>query len=184
MPTYEYACRACGHEFERFQPITAGPIRKCPECGKAKVERKIGIGAGVLFRGGGFYETDYRSESYTKSAEAEKKAREPAAATSDAKPAKPDAGAKDGKRGAAGDEMPGATATSKATSAEPTSASTAGRDAGAARSRASAEASESKATHRSRIGRGIGNIVQRPPKPSGGATRSSPRPKSAKKRGR
>ena len=73
MPTYEYACRACRHEFERFQPITSSPVRTCPKCGRKRVERKIGIGAAVLFKGGGFYETDYRSESYRKTEEAEKK---------------------------------------------------------------------------------------------------------------
>ena len=76
MPTYEYVCRACRHEFERFQPITSSPVRTCPKCGRKRVERKIGIGAAVLFKGGGFYETDYRSESYRKTEEAEKKASE------------------------------------------------------------------------------------------------------------
>jgi len=73
MPTYEYACRACGHEFELFQSMTAPVKKKCPECGKLKLERLIGTGAGVIFKGSGFYETDYRSESYKKAAEAEKK---------------------------------------------------------------------------------------------------------------
>lgn len=74
MPTYDYVCRACGHEFEQFQSITAPVLRKCPKCGKLKLERLIGVGAGVIFKGGGFYETDYRSESYKKAAEAESKA--------------------------------------------------------------------------------------------------------------
>lgn len=78
MPTYEYVCRACRHEFERFQPITSSPVRTCPKCGRKRVERKIGIGAAVLFKGGGFYETDYRSESYRKTEEAEKKETEKA----------------------------------------------------------------------------------------------------------
>ena len=64
MPTYEYECTDCGHEFETFQSITAKPIRKCPECGKRKVERLISGGAGLLFKGSGFYITDYRSDSY------------------------------------------------------------------------------------------------------------------------
>ncbi len=72
MPTYEYHCKSCGHELEEFQSMTAKPLKKCPECGKNALERKIGVGAGVLFKGGGFYETDYRSESYKKAAEAEK----------------------------------------------------------------------------------------------------------------
>jgi len=64
MPTYEYACPDCEHEFEAFHPITAKPVRKCPECGKRKVQRLISGGAGLLFKGSGFYITDYRSESY------------------------------------------------------------------------------------------------------------------------
>ncbi len=73
MPTYEYVCASCDHEFEEFQAMSAKPLKKCPECAKLKLERKIGIGAGVIFKGGGFYETDYRSESYKKGAEADKK---------------------------------------------------------------------------------------------------------------
>ncbi len=72
MPTYEYVCGACDHRFEEFQSITAKPIRKCPECGRMKVKRLIGTGAGVIFRGSGFYETDYRSESYKKAAKADR----------------------------------------------------------------------------------------------------------------
>ncbi|MSR19308.1 MAG: zinc ribbon domain-containing protein [Phycisphaerales bacterium] len=64
MPTYEYRCQSCQHEFEQFQSIIAPSTRKCPKCGKLKVVRKIGLGGGVLFRGSGFYETDYRSEAY------------------------------------------------------------------------------------------------------------------------
>src|SRR5437764_3958658 len=71
MPTYEYQCEACGHKFERFQPITADPIKKCPECGKNKVKRLIGIGAGMIFKGSGFYITDYRDKSYGEKAKAE-----------------------------------------------------------------------------------------------------------------
>lgn len=74
MPTYDYKCNACGHAFELFQQMSDAVKRKCPRCGKPKLERLIGIGAGVLFKGGGFYETDYRSDSYTKAAEADKKA--------------------------------------------------------------------------------------------------------------
>jgi len=72
MPTYDYRCRACGHLFELFQSITEGAKRKCPECGKLKLERLIGAGAGIIFRGSGFYETDYRSKSYREGAKAEK----------------------------------------------------------------------------------------------------------------
>jgi len=75
MPTYEYKCHACDHEFELFQSIKAAAVRKCPECGKLKVKRLIGIGAGVIFKGSGFYQTDYRSESYKKAAEKDKPAK-------------------------------------------------------------------------------------------------------------
>lgn len=88
MPTYDYACDACRHEFEEFQSITAAPLRKCPSCGQPKLRRLIGPGAGVLFKGSGFYQTDYRSESYKKAAEAEKK---PASTDAAAKPAGADA---------------------------------------------------------------------------------------------
>ena len=71
MPTYDYECEACKHRFEKSQPITEKPIRKCPKCG-GKTRRLIGAGGGILFKGSGFYQTDYRSESYKKKAEAEK----------------------------------------------------------------------------------------------------------------
>ena len=73
MPTYEYICDSCQHQFERFQSIKARPIRKCPRCGKQSVQRLIGAGAGIIFKGSGFYETDYRSDSYKKAAESETK---------------------------------------------------------------------------------------------------------------
>ena len=76
MPTYDYRCDACGHELEIFQSIKESPKRKCPECGKLKLQRVIGPGAAIIFKGSGFYETDYRSDSYRKGAEAEKKASE------------------------------------------------------------------------------------------------------------
>jgi putative FmdB family regulatory protein len=71
MPTYEYVCEGCGCEFERFESITAKPLRRCPKCGKKKVKRLIGTGAGIIFKGSGFYQTDYRSESYKKGAQSE-----------------------------------------------------------------------------------------------------------------
>lgn len=74
MPTYDYECDACGHSLEIFQSMSEGHKRKCPECGKNKLRRLIGAGAAVVFKGSGFYQTDYRSDSYKKSAEAEKKA--------------------------------------------------------------------------------------------------------------
>ena len=73
MPTYDYICENCGYEFEQFQGITAQPLRKCSECGKSKLKRLIGAGSGVIFKGTGFYQTDYRSESYRKAKESEKK---------------------------------------------------------------------------------------------------------------
>ncbi len=72
MPTYDYMCDACGHQFEQFQSITAGPLKKCPECGRMQLKRLLGTGAGIIFKGSGFYETDYRSDSYKKAAESEK----------------------------------------------------------------------------------------------------------------
>lgn len=60
MPTYEYECDACGHAFEQLQRMTDPAIRKCPKCGKLKVRRLISGGAGVIFKGSGFYETDYK----------------------------------------------------------------------------------------------------------------------------
>jgi putative FmdB family regulatory protein len=75
MPTYEYACDRCGHQFEQFQSISAHPLRRCPACGRNRLQRLIGAGAGVIFKGSGFYQTDYRSESYKKAVEAETKAR-------------------------------------------------------------------------------------------------------------
>ena len=72
MPTYDYECDACDHTFEMFQSITAGHIRKCPECGKLKVKRLIGAGSTIIFKGSGFYQTDYRSEEYKSQKKAEK----------------------------------------------------------------------------------------------------------------
>ena len=74
MPTYDYVWDACDHQFELFQSITAAAERKCPECGRLKLRRLIGPGAAIMFKGSGFYRTDYRSESYKKAAAAEKKA--------------------------------------------------------------------------------------------------------------
>jgi len=86
MPTYDYVCQACEASFEFFQPMSESPKRKCPTCGKLKLKRLIGAGGGLIFKGSGFYLTDYRSDSYKKGAEADK-------------PTKPssDKGAKDSK---------------------------------------------------------------------------------------
>jgi len=64
MPTYQYLCDGCGHEFERFQSIKSNALRKCPSCSKMRLNRLIGTGGGIIFKGSGFYQTDYRSESY------------------------------------------------------------------------------------------------------------------------
>lgn len=73
MPTYDYECQKCGHQFEAFQSITAEPLKTCAksDC-RGEVKRLIGAGAGLLFKGSGFYITDYRSEGYQKAAKAEK----------------------------------------------------------------------------------------------------------------
>jgi putative FmdB family regulatory protein len=93
MPTYEYHCDACGNDFEEFQLITSKPIRKCPRCGKLKVRRLIGTGAGMIFKGSGFYITDYRSEGYKDSAKAEQGVgKDKDAKPADAKPADTKAG--------------------------------------------------------------------------------------------
>ena len=76
MPTYDYECDACGHAFELFQSITEPMKKKCPECGKPKLRRLFGTGAAVVFKGSGFYQTDYRSDSYKKAAEKDKPASE------------------------------------------------------------------------------------------------------------
>jgi putative FmdB family regulatory protein len=72
MPTYDYLCDACRHQFEAFHSIKAEPLKKCPECGRKKLRRMIGPGAAIVFKGSGFYKTDYRSESYKKDAAADK----------------------------------------------------------------------------------------------------------------
>ena len=87
MPTYEYVCDACDHEWEQMQSITAKHIRKCPECGKLQARRLISAGGGLIFKGSGFYETDYRSESYKKGAKAAKEAKDSSSKSSDSKKA-------------------------------------------------------------------------------------------------
>jgi putative FmdB family regulatory protein len=74
MPTYDYVCEACNHEFELFQSIKEDAKRKCPKCKKMKLRRLIGSGAAIVFKGSGFYQTDYRSESYKKAAAADRSA--------------------------------------------------------------------------------------------------------------
>lgn len=63
MPTYEYACQKCGYEFEQFQSMRDEPLKKCPKCKKAGLKRLVGGGAGLIFKGTGFYITDYKNKS-------------------------------------------------------------------------------------------------------------------------
>jgi len=74
MPTYEYQCDACEHNFDEFQSMSEPPLTKCPKCGKKKLRRVFGAGAAVIFKGSGFYQTDYRSESYKQAAKADQDA--------------------------------------------------------------------------------------------------------------
>ena len=90
MPTYDYECDACKHKWEEFQSIKAEATKKCPECKKKKLRRLIGSGSSIIFKGSGFYETDYRSEAYKNAAKADA-----AKATPSAEPAKGDAAKSD-----------------------------------------------------------------------------------------
>ncbi|MCX7420179.1 MAG: zinc ribbon domain-containing protein [Planctomycetia bacterium] len=85
MPTYDYKCSACDHMWELFQSIKAEPEKKCPECGKKKAQRLIGAGAGLIFKGSGFYITDYRSKSYADAAKADTSSSAPSKTESSSK---------------------------------------------------------------------------------------------------
>lgn len=89
MPTYDYECRKCGHRFEKFQSITAAPVKTCPKC-KGRVARLLSGGAGIIFKGSGFYQTDYKNRKTAPAAPAPEKGgdKKPAAKT-EAKPDKP-----------------------------------------------------------------------------------------------
>src|SRR5262249_10998691 len=78
MPTYEYVCQACGHTFDELQSFSDDVLKKCPKCKKNKLQRSFGTGAAILFKGSGFYETDYRSDSYKSAAKADAEASKPA----------------------------------------------------------------------------------------------------------
>ncbi len=94
MPTYDYECTACDHTFELFQSISESPKRKCPACGRLKLRRLFGTGAALLFKGSGFYQTDYRSESYKKGAASDKPADSSSKSTDDGSKSKSDSGSK------------------------------------------------------------------------------------------
>jgi putative FmdB family regulatory protein len=88
MPSYDYLCDNCEYKFEQFQSIKADALKKCPKCGKNSLKRLIGAGAGIIFKGSGFYQTDYRSDSYksnqksqTPATSTDKKSKESTAAT-------------------------------------------------------------------------------------------------------
>lgn len=98
MPTYDYVCSSCGHRWELFQSIKASPKRKCPDCGAMKAKRVIGPGAGIIFKGSGFYQTDYRSDAYKKAAEADRKAQEKASSNGE------ETSSGGGEKSSAGDE--------------------------------------------------------------------------------
>src|SRR5262245_61956164 len=102
MPTYEYHCDACDHNFDEFQGINDKPLKKCPKCRKSKLRRVFGIGAAILFKGSGFYQTDYRSESYKTAAKADQEASKPPAEKSDTASPKGATGKSDG--GSSGSE--------------------------------------------------------------------------------
>jgi putative FmdB family regulatory protein len=86
MPTYDYVCDACNHRFEEIQSFSAEPLKVCPSCGADQLRRLFGTGAAILFKGSGFYETDYRSDSYKTAAKTETDAAKPAEKTAAEKP--------------------------------------------------------------------------------------------------
>jgi putative FmdB family regulatory protein len=88
MPTYVYECRKCGHQFEKFQSITAEPAKTCPKC-KGKVARMPTTGAGIIFKGSGFYQTDYKKSSHTSHVAEKSEAKKAESGKSDSKPDKP-----------------------------------------------------------------------------------------------
>ena len=92
MPTYDYVCDACEHKFEHFQSIKEDALKKCPACKKNKLRRLIGPGAAIVFKGSGFYQTDYRSESYKKAASADKPAAASDSGSSSSSSSKSDGG--------------------------------------------------------------------------------------------
>jgi putative FmdB family regulatory protein len=84
MPTYEYECTKCDHQFERFQSMSDEPLKRCPEC-RCKVKRLIGTGAGIIFKGSGFYQTDYRTQSYNQGKQKDESAQSSSKSSGDKK---------------------------------------------------------------------------------------------------
>ncbi len=97
MPTYEYECDHCGHTFERFQSMKDEPVKRCPEC-RHKVRRLLSGGAGLIFKGDGFYSTDYRSDNYKKRAKEESQ-KEKKSSSSGESTGKKETKGKDSKKG-------------------------------------------------------------------------------------
>ena len=106
MPTYEYQCNACQHRFEELQSFSEAPLKKCPACKKKKLQRLIGTGAAIIFKGAGFYQTDYRSESYKNAAKADE-TRPPEKTGTDATPKAADTKPAGGPTASGADQSPG-----------------------------------------------------------------------------
>ena len=113
MPTYDYVCNNCGHEWELFQSIKANPKRKCPDCAQLKAKRVIGPGAAIIFKGSGFYQTDYRSSAYKKAAEADKQAQKTAEGKADKQAQKTAEGKADGGSSSADSKAKGSDSKTK-----------------------------------------------------------------------
>lgn len=164
MPTYEYRCEGCGAESEVFQSIKDAALRRCEACGKNALKRLISGGGAILFKGSGFYETDYRSQSYQKAAEAEKAAASPAESKkTEAKPQDPSS---------AGSTTAGSTpaASGSSVSASPPERTRAGVTT------ESTSSSKSGAKSGAKAGAKAGTKRPADPKPAGGRGRSTKRP--------
>lgn len=156
MPTYEYECDACRHRFEQFQSITASALRKCPKCGKQKLRRLIGLGGAVIFKGGGFYETDYRSEGYRKAEEAERKSGE----------SRPEAKADDAKPGSDAAKPKSDAAATKTEAAKPAAKDAASSETPSSAKPAPAAKPAGRSKSHAREGRGVGNLKRGAAKPA------------------
>ena len=163
MPTYGYCCRACGHEFEEFQSILAAPTKVCPKCKKRQVQRQLSTGGAVIFKGGGFYETDYRSADYEKAQKADAKAAEtkPDSKVESKPDSKPDSKSDTstpGKTPAKSDTKTDEKSEMKTQSKTEVKPSASDSAKGSTKERTTSEESPRKS--HAREGRGIGNILQ------------------------